>query len=144
MQGLSKIALQELRKRILADLRGHERAAADLKSVLLDLDAAERLFGRIEAASQHPSIQTPGFSELPYSVSNPFRQGSIRAVIWEVLKSSANAWLTTEAVRQEASKIMKRDLSLSSVGVSLSRMKPRICRRGFEVAIVSRILDDEP
>lgn len=145
MSRLSKAGLQELRKRTLADLRAHERAVADLRSVLVDLEAAERLLGRVGSDDpDRPLIRLDDFDALPFTTGNPFRQGSIRAVIWEVLSSSASTWLTTEEVRRAASKIMGRELALNSVGVSLSRMKPKVLRRGFQVGLASRAIDEMP
>lgn len=141
MSGISKTELLELRRRMQADLRMHEAASADLKSALSDLDAAERLLQRIDkCGNQRTYTAFDELASLPFSERNPFRRGSLRAVIWEVLFFAPEVWLTTEAVRQEASKVLKRDVARNSIGVALSRMKPHIQRNGLKVAIPVRSL----
>lgn len=144
MSDLTKSSCRELRKRITRDLRAHEVAVADLKTALADLDATERLLGRLEKKDSLSGarLQLTKFEALPFSVGNPFRQGSIKSIIWEVLKRSPETWLTTEAVRQEASRLMGRDLASASVGVALSRMKRHIRREGLKVAQTIRALDE--
>lgn len=138
---MTKTELKELRIRMQADLRMHENASKDLKAALADLDAAERLLERIDRrADDHISIAVDELASLPYSQRNPFRRGSLRSVIWEVLFVAPEVWLTTEAVRQEASKVMRRDLGRNSIGVALSRMKPHVHRSGLKVAIPTRAL----
>lgn len=143
MLAITEETLEKMRAAVRQRIRTGERNLELLRTALADLDAAERLLAFFENDKRIlMQVEAVGeaFSIFEQSASNPFRRGSIRAAIWEVLDFSAETWLTTAEVHRQTSELLGCALSMNSIATTLSRMKPKVMRRGLYVASALRAL----
>lgn len=150
-------------------IRDAEQAIGRLRQIIADLDAAERvmrmmgpepddLFGQHAAPRAMPVAATIVAMPLPtkmaggglgVSVRNPFRHGTNKAFIWEVLDRAGDPWLNANQIQELASKLKGEEIPMSSISPMLSEMKGEYLERdNLRVALKSRLNEngagDEP
>lgn len=125
------------------------------RSLLADIDASERvlmmLFGDERApirpfplfASLTHKLSGVGYASRPLENGNPFKAGTIKALIWETLNSSEAIWLDANQIREAVSELKGEDVAIATISPTLSYMKgDYIERRGLHVALKSRLYEN--
>lgn len=143
MLAISNEAIGQLRAAVRQRIRSGERDLKQLRLTLSDLDAADRLLGFVESDSRLQALalgrpQKP--ESLKLSAGNPHRADSIAAIIWEVLDFSSEPWLRTKEVQSQASDLVGREVLMSTIASTLSRMTS-VVRKGRKVASRQRVMD---
>lgn len=145
MTTISQANIAPLRALLQSRIRNKERELSDLRTLLEDVDAAQRLLEFIE---EDPSLQrqlhlSVAKPEVQFSPNNPFRPYTNKAIIWEVLDLSADMWLSTAEVQRQATAFMGREVPPSSIATSLTDLTPKtVIRRSRKVALTARALKD--
>jgi polyhydroxyalkanoate synthesis regulator phasin len=146
------ISPQMIREQRLAaeqEIRKAEERIDQARRHLADLEAVERVILRLQGGGRHGSssvAQALDKFENPmetsaFSTRNPFKHGTNKAFIWEVLDTSASIWLNANQVQQKASAMRGSDIPMSSISPTLSEMKSEeyIARQGMMVALKTRL-----
>lgn len=145
MIAISEDNIGALRFLLQNRIRNGEHELTNLRSILSDLDAAQRLLTFI---TDDPSLQrqvnvTSMRPEVQFSPNNPFRPYSNKAIIWEVLDLTPEIWISTAETHKQACAFVGRNVPLSSVSTTLTDLSPStIIRKGTKVALARRALLD--
>lgn len=145
MTTISQGNIAPLRALLQSRIRNKERELSHLRTVLEDVDAAQRL---LEFIADDPSLQrqinlSVAKPEVQFSPKNPFRPYTNKAIIWEVLDLSADMWLTTAEVQRQATAFMGREVPPSSIATSLTDLTPMtVVRKDRKVALTARAMKD--
>lgn len=139
MSGLSFKDIRSLRIAACSASRDHEVAILRLKKLLVDLDAAERVLHSVPLMRRtDPPLD---YSRVNDS-DNPYRPGSVRALIWSVLAQPGDDWLDTNIVRERVMNQSGRRLSLQCVASTLTFMKGKtVLRHGRRVALAAKVAE---
>lgn len=144
--------IRQERQRAVTAIEQAERAIAEARSLLDDLDAAERLLNRVTTTT--PTREAPiitGIAQLslpvrdlsginPHVGRNPFRPGTNKAFMWEVLDTSPTPWLNANQIQERASVLKGVEIPMSSISPHLSEMKDEYLERdNMLVALKSRL-----
>ncbi len=124
-----------------AQMQAHisERRLTRMRELLGDLDATDRVLEVLRSMSASTQRDLDAWT---FSIRNPFRHGTVRAFIWEVLDLSPNPWLTTAEVHEQVCQLIGRHVSLNTITTALSIMKcmpaQSVIRDGRRVTLRSR------
>jgi hypothetical protein len=155
--------IQQARQRAENAIREAERVIVEARATLADLDASERvmkLVGDLPTTPEAPLL-TPVRTDVAmphaapiapqtfagnadFSIRNPFRHGTNKAYIWEVLDTANTVWLNANQIQERASELKGEDIPMSSISPMLSEMKDTYLERdGMLVALKERVPDKE-
>lgn len=156
VDALTQDVIRRERLRAEGMIREAERMTAEARAILDDLDAVARVMNRVgsEAAEESPIFRAiaanaatfatraptyagggPGFS-----IRNPFKAGTNKAFIWEVLDTANTVWLNANQIQERASELKGEDIPMSSISPMLSEMKDTYLERdGMLVALKERV-----
>ncbi|HET6525176.1 hypothetical protein [Sphingopyxis sp.] len=146
------------RERLRAEgmIRDAERMTAEARAILEDLDAVARVMSRVggEGAEGSPILRAIAASSdistnrapthagggAGFSIRNPFKAGTNKAFIWEVLDTAHTIWLNANQIQERASELKGEDIPMSSISPMLSEMKDTYLERdGMLVALKERV-----
>lgn len=144
MGAITKEMLAEVRLGIRRRILSGERRVERLRSLLTDIEAAERVLDFVDEEPQFKEASVPSrLQAVEFSTRNPFRPGSNKAFIWEAMDYSSNVWLDTSEVQRLASELRGAQIPMSSVATTLSRMKGgALVRKGLKVALALRMIEE--
>lgn len=127
-----------------------QQTIARMQGVLADADAAERLLALVTTGepleAQTPLMPNGDFDaslarlDRMTSAGNPFRAGTNKAIIWQVLYEAPEIWLTANEIQDRAIGFRAQEIPMASISPMLSEMKGEYIERdNLRVALKSRL-----
>ena len=152
-------SIRARRAAVERQIRDTEQVISSLRAALSDLDASERVLKSLnpqnadlfasDNVGHNRSIQAQIVITKPsgqfgggqaFSVRNPFRAGTNKAFIWEVLDQSSEPWLNANQIQEAASRMKGEAIPMPSISPMLSEMKGDYLERdNLRVALKSRL-----
>ncbi len=152
---LTSDSIRRKQAEIVGKIQHFETEIVRHKAILADLEATDRvikmfgsetadLFTEHKPAREDNPVEQVGLAtaiEGPsFNLANPFRHGTNKAFIWEVLNECETPWMNANQIQELASELKGEPIPMASISPMLSEMKGEFLERdNLLVALKSRL-----